>query len=639
MAVKILRSFYVDDILVFSDSIEEHVVHLRAIFSRLQMEGFHLRLSKCSFAKEEVEFLGHKLSSQGLSTSPHKLDSLNAWKSPLKTPKQVRQFLGLIIWYRAFIPHLATIAAPLFPLSSSKRLFQWSESATQAMEALKNAVISAPCLARWECDRDTRVITDASKVGIGAVLEQLHEKGWRPISFWSRRLSDPETRYSTTDREWLGVVEAVSRRWRGFLEDKPFLVCSDHAALSRKLHKSSHDPPLNDRQCRWVEALMPFPFTYQYIQGSQNVVADALSRCPTVANSVTLVRSLLVGLLEYMRLAAQYDPAYQELVKRAQKGQDNLWVEEGLVREKGGIWWVPENNQLHTLLLVESHDSPTSGHFGIEKTKAILVRRWKWTGLSADVEAYVNSCVVCQKAKHSTQKPPGLLHPIVASEPGQIVTLDFVSKFTPADKTKHDQCLFCIDKFSKFTFLQGCLSSIDAPMTARLFLKRVIPILGVPQIVISDRGPQFSAQFWKELLNALGAKAALATSHHPQTDGQSERGIQTFLRLIRTFASNHQSKWEEFLPLFELSINSVPAAATGFSPFEILFGRIPKLPRDFICPTNVAPDKPHDSPDSKAVALHRARWLSIWELVKNKQADSASKMKQRFDHGRRCLDL
>ena len=176
-------------------------------------------------------------------------------------------------------------------------------------------------------------------------------------------------------------------------------------------------------------------------------------------------------------------------------------------------------------------------------------------------------------------------------------------------------------------------------MTARLFLKRVIPILGVPQIVISDRGPQFSAQFWKELLNALGAKAALATSHHPQTDGQSERGIQTFLRLIRTFASNHQSKWEEFLPLFELSINSVPAAATGFSPFEILFGRIPKLPRDFICPTNAAPDKPHDSSDSKAVALHRARWLSIWELVKNKQTDSASKMKQRYDHGRRCLDL
>ena len=162
---------YVDDILVFSSSLENYVQHLRSVFTRLQADGFHLRLSKCMFAKPEVEFLGHTLSSNGLTASPHKLQILNAWVPPFKTSKQVRQFMGLIMWYKSFIPHLATIAAPLFPLSSTKRNFQWSDPATQAVDALKSAVNNAPCLAHWEHHRLTRVITDASKVGIGAVIE------------------------------------------------------------------------------------------------------------------------------------------------------------------------------------------------------------------------------------------------------------------------------------------------------------------------------------------------------------------------------------------------------------------------------------------------------------------------------------
>ena len=181
----------------------------------------------------------------------------------------------------------------------------------------------------------------------------------------------------------------MCKRWRGFLEDKPFTLCSDHAALSRKLDKSSHDPPLNDRQYRWVKALMPFPLNFQYIQGKNNVVADALSRCPVLANSITLVRPLLVGLLEYMKLAAQFDDRYQELLAKARDHRDGLREEDGLVRLGDEIWWVSRNDQLRILLLAEAHDSPTSGHFGIEKTRAVLSRKWKWEGMSNDVEQYV----------------------------------------------------------------------------------------------------------------------------------------------------------------------------------------------------------------------------------------------------------
>ena len=136
------------------------------------------------------------------------------------------------------------------------------------------------------------MLTDASKVRIGAALEQKHEEGWRPVAFWSRKLRDLETRYSITDREWLAVVESVGKRWRCFLECSPFEIWSDHAALERKLHKGSQDPPLNDRQSRWIEILLPLPLTFKYVPGHTNAVADALSRCPAAANTVTLVKSL-----------------------------------------------------------------------------------------------------------------------------------------------------------------------------------------------------------------------------------------------------------------------------------------------------------------------------------------------------------
>ena len=308
---------YIYDILVFSQTHEEHINHLRQVLERLERESYHARLTKCVFLREEVEFLGHRLSAQGLQTSPAKLEALAAWQPPFRKAKHVKQFLGLVLWYKAFIPHLATIAAPLFPLTSSKTRFEWTAAATAAVRALQKKISQAPCLARWEPELPTRVVTDASKVGIAAVLEQKHGRGWRPVAFWSRRLKDAETRYHTTDREWLAVVEAVSRRWKGFLEGQAFLVCSDHMALSRKLLKSSHDPPITDRQSRWIEALMPFALTFEYIKGEDNTVADALSRCPVAARSVTVVKSVQFGFLGWMRLAARNDQEYQRRLQEA----------------------------------------------------------------------------------------------------------------------------------------------------------------------------------------------------------------------------------------------------------------------------------------------------------------------------------
>ena len=238
-----------------------------------------------------------------------------------------------------------------------------------------------------------------------------------------------------------------------------------------------------------------------------------------------------------MRLAAQHDPDYQRSLQEVEKDFTKGENVQGLLRLPDGRWFVPRDDALRTSLLSEAHDSVASGHFGQLKTLKLISQYWFWPTIQEDVREYVQTCVRCQKVKSSTHKAPGLLYPLSASRPGHTITLDFVSKFTPAEKTQHDQCLVMVDKFSKFVMLKGCRNTISAEETARLFHEKVFPLFGAPRVVISDRGPQFSALFWREIMSIMQTKVAIATSHHPQTDGQSERTIQTLLRLIRTYAS------------------------------------------------------------------------------------------------------
>ena len=629
---------YIDDILVFSANKAQHIEHLRKVLRGLAAEAYHVRVTKCVFCKEEVEFLGHKLSKRGLRPSPEKFSALEAWHAPLTKPKQVRSFLGLVQWYKAFIPHLATIAAPLFPLTSCSRSFEWTEEATRALETLKASVMKAPCLARWEDSRKTRVGTDASKTGIAAVLEQEHPEGWRPVAFWSRRLKDAETRYHTTDREWMAVVEAVTRRWRGFLEGHAFVICSDHAALERKLTKSAHDPPVTDRQSRWIEAMMPFSFTFEYVKGRDNVVPDLLSRQSVVAHSVSVVRSTLMGFLGWLRLAAQMDPSYQEQKRLIQEGHSKGVLCQDLIQTHDGKWWIPNNDALKTALLAESHDSVVSGHFGISKTLALLSRYWYWAGMTKDVETYVQTCVRCQKTKSLTRSSEGLLYPMSAPSKGHTVSLDFVSKFTPAVRSRHDQCLVIVDKFSKLVMLKGCSSSINAATTAQMFIERVLPVFGAPRIVISDRGPQFNAFFWQTIMQLMGTRISLATSHHPQTDGQTERVIQTLLRLIRTYATEFQERWEEHLPFFEVALNAVPNASTKLSPHEIVFGEPARVPSTFLVEelrsaSNDAEGDTHQVP--AALEAWKTRCQQVWQLVRDRQEEANRRMKQYCDRKRK----
>ena len=205
--------------------------------------------------------------------------------------------------------------------------------------------------------------------------------------------------------------------------------------------------------------------------------------------------------------------------------------------QKGRIQ-VPEDYQLRTLLLTENYNTPYAGHFGAQKTQEMTERHWVWPGLARDAREFVRSCPTCQRQKHNTHATPGFLHPILARRPWQIVTLDFVGGLPEHGPDKLTQLLVIVDKFSKYVCIEPCPTEMDAYATAQVFLKRVVRDFGVLRVVISDRGPQFTSAVWTHILKTLGSTVALASTHHPQSDGQSERAIQTLLRLLRCFAWN-----------------------------------------------------------------------------------------------------
>src|SRR3569623_1702650 len=266
-----LRRFvvvYLDDILIYSKTAEEHQEHVRLVLETLRQHKFYVCESKSSFANSETRFLGHVVSAEGIRPDPKKVQSVQEWPVP-KNVHDVRSFMGLVNYFRKFIKDFATLAAPLTDLTRAKHPWAWTERCEQTSLALKHCLTEAPPLISPDVSKPYEVVTDASTVGIGAVLLQDN----RPIAFESRKLSDAEKIYTTTEQEMLAVVHAL-QTWRCYLEGATFTVVTDH--VSNTFFQTQ--PTLSRRQARWSEFLQRFgPINWVFRAGKNNV-ADPLSR-------------------------------------------------------------------------------------------------------------------------------------------------------------------------------------------------------------------------------------------------------------------------------------------------------------------------------------------------------------------------
>ena len=274
---------YLDDIVCYSPSVAQHFQDLREVLCRLQQAGLTVNEEKCQFGRKEMIYLGHIVSSQGLKTDPEKVHAVASYPTPT-TVKELERFLGMISWYQKFIPHFADVAAPLHALKKKNSTWNWTAECGKAFEVLKTSLISEPILGYPDTGSQFTVHTDASNLGLGAVLTQKQGSDMKTIAFASRSLSPAERNYSTTEKECLAVVWALEK-WRPYLEGRLCRVITDHQALCWLFRKNKQ----NGRLARWILRLQDFKFQVVYRPGTQNQVPDALSRLSVSTRLVGVV--------------------------------------------------------------------------------------------------------------------------------------------------------------------------------------------------------------------------------------------------------------------------------------------------------------------------------------------------------------
>lgn len=575
---------YLDDILIYSATAEQHEKDLRIVLDKLKEHQLYASPGKCEFFKGHTEFLGHIVSDKGVTMDPAKVKGIADWPA-LRTVHDVQSFLGTANFYRRFIKDYSKLAAPLTQLLHKDTTFEWNTAQQEAFATLKRHFITGPILRIFDPARAIRVATDASEIGIGAVLEQTFEDDlWHPIAFESRKLSPAEQNYPIREKELLAVVHALTI-WRLYLEDSPgFDVLTDHHSLTYLQTQKR----LNKRQARWQELLCNFNYNIKHIPGKVNSVPDSLSRRPDYRQLDIITRSSSTLLQEIKDATGQSEEwewfnNNRDHLTALQKRQSSMLTEaDGLLYWNNRIF-VP-TEPLRMKILNENHDSPLGGHLGQDKTMEVLTRDWYWPDMQNTVRRYISTCDLCQRIKPSTHRPYGLLQSLPpAQAPWVSISMDFVTDL-PASRG-YTAIMTIVDRFTKMVHFLPCnMDRLSAPETALLFLK-IVGLHGIPQEIVSDRDPRFTSNFWKSLWKHLGVKLSMSSAHHAQTDGQTERAHRTLQHVLRAYCSYKQDNWAELLPLAEFAINNTAAASTGVSPFKANFGRDPLMPTSIGLPS------------------------------------------------------
>jgi len=578
--------------------------------------GLSFDPKKCRFAFQSTDCLGHRIDIDGIATDDSKIDIIRNWPTPTSS-KQLQRFLGLASYYRRFVQQFASIARPLSQLTSPATKFVWSPEAATAFASLKDALINAPILIAPDYDRPFSLSTDASTSGLGAVLEQERDGQARVIAFASRVLSPAEQNYSTTEQECLAVVWAL-RKFRLFIDGITTTLYTDHAALQWIFEYRGS----NRRLIRWVLDLQEYrPYlTIQHRPGRNNAPADALSRlhedqhsiltssahaditdAPQPINTVSTV-AVSAEIRQDIIQALSSDPFFGEIVSqypvrpwtcKFSRLMHNYYMQDDLLffRTSSTDFWrlcIPHCN-VRALLVHDAHSTPTAGHQGIARTYARLRQSFYWPRMAHDVHAYVSSCISCHQAKTRTNALLGALQPLpIPSDRWEIVTMDFVTGL-PMTEEGFDAIFVVTCKLSKRIRLIPTFKDASAVDTASLFFSHIVKLHGLPRGIISDRDAKFTSAFWEQLFERFGTQLSMSTAYHPQTDGQTERVIRVIEEMLRHFTSSLAQDWNLHLDAVEIAYNSAGHASTGFSPYQLDLGRIPRTPLQLLAPWSQPP--------------------------------------------------
>ncbi len=574
-----------DDILIGTATEEEHKVMLEEVLRRLDHYGVKVKLSKCRFMTTSVEYLGHRIDGEGVHPLKSKTEAIAKAPQPTNVT-ELRAFLGMVNYYGKFLPRMSTTLAPLYNLLKADTEWKWTAQTDAAFKECKSLLSSDRVLVHYDMKREITLACDASSYGIGCVISHIMDDGSeRPIAYGSRTLTASEKNYAQIEKEALSIIFGV-KKFHKYLYGRKFTLITDHKPLTTLFGPKTGVPTLAaTRLQRWSLILMAHDYDIQYRKSADHSNADGLSRLPwedstfateAAVNYFSQVEDLPVSAKEIAE-ATRKDPILSRVWEYTAQGWPNHVTDEEvkpyfcrrteLSVDQGCVLWgirviVPP--KLRSKVLEELH----SQHQGMVKMKSIA-RSYLWyPKLDQEIEEMVKRCDICQTFQNDPPVSP--LHPW--SYPGRVwerLHIDFA-------EYHGDRYFIVIDSRSKWIEAVEMNSTTSTKTIAAL--RKLFATHGLPETIVSDNGPQFTAQEFKDFLQMNGIRHSLSPPYHPASNGAAERAVQ----LIKSALKKHRLAKEEgkvstsvtqMLTRFLLAYRTTPHAVTGLSPAELLMGR------------------------------------------------------------------
>lgn len=563
---------YLDDCLIFSSSEEEHLRHLRILFTRFRDYSIRVNLSKCEFGQTELDFLGYRINAQGSTPPQHRVKAIQELTPP-KDHLALRRFLGTLNFYRQFLPHAAEMQAPLhaiLPHNRSSQTITWTQELLDAFRQCQDALAKAAMLAHPRGDLPLFLVVDASGTAVGASIEQLQDGLRQPVAFYSKNLTPTEQHYSTYDRELLGIYKSI-KHFRSLLEGRDFCILTDHKplmfAFQQKPEKAS------PRQLRHLNFISQFSTDIRHISGVDNTVADFLSRVESVTASTPLdmAHIALEQATDTELQSLLASPANTSLKLQANHLQN---VQQPLYVDDSNRIYIPQKLRPKFFQLVHELCHPSG-----KRTSHLVRERFVWPHADRDCRIWAKQCHVCQTNKISRHtKAP--VTPIVQPDSRfKHVHIDIVGPLPVCMGQRY--LLTMIDRYSSWPEAVP-IPDITADTVARAFFDSWVARFGLPESLTSDRGRQFTSDLFKQLNMLLGVRHFTTTAYHPQSNGKIERLHRTLKSALKT---NSSVQWVSRLPTVLLGLRSA-VGDSGFAPSILLYGQSLRLPGEFFTPSS-----------------------------------------------------
>lgn len=554
---------YLDDIVIASNTFEEHLRLLKIVAERLRKAGLTMSIEKSRFCRKQVVYLGYLLNENGVAIDASQIQPILDYAQP-KTQEDIRRLMGLAGFYQRFIKNYSAITAPITDLlTKENKKFKWTKEAEDGFRQLKSVLTSAPILSNPDFSRMFTIESDASDRAIGAALVQEQEGVTKVISYFSKKLNRTQRRYSAVEKECLGVLSAI-QHFRHYVEGTKFRVVTDARSLLWLFNVGTETG--NAKLLRWALRIQAYDFDLEYRKGKANITADCLSRSIEI-DTITV---------------AEPDFEYEDLIDKIQaepgKHPDFRVIDGQVYRytktndrqsDPRFAWKLIPNSPQRKEIIKKEHEK---AHLGFKKTLTTIKQRYFWPKMNEEIRRYCRGCLKCQtsKAGNTNVTPPmGSQKPV--EYPWQFVTLDYVDPLPPSGRGRHTCLLVATDVFSKFILVQP-FREAKAHSLVEFVENMIFRLFGVPEIMLTDNGSQFVSKQFKELLKTYNVSHWLTPAYHPQVNN-TERVNRVITTAIRATLKGEHSHWAENLQEIADAIRNAVHDSTKHSPYFVVFGR------------------------------------------------------------------